>query len=319
MAVGGALALPQCVMAQQPGRSYRVCWLSSSAPRTESYNVALTQRLGDLGFAEGHNLVIDFRSAEEGIERLPALAADLARQKCDVYLAPGTEANLVAIEQATRDTPIVVVANDYDPVTTGHIASLARPGGRVTGISQLQSELPAKRLEILREMLPEARRIGVLSDAYTAGQLAVTQAAAHRLAVALDVYEFKRAPYDYERAFTEFTHPKVDAILALASGAFVSGRRKIPELALRYRLPSMFNNKLWVESGGMFSYGVDFSVAYRRAAEQVVMILKGTKPAEIPVEQATAVEFVINLKTARALGLAIPPSLLLRADDLIHE
>jgi putative ABC transport system substrate-binding protein len=302
----------------QPAGAYTLCWLSSFSPLTESYNAAFLQRLRELGFVEGQNLTIAFRSAQGVSDRLPALAADLAKQRCDLVFAPGTEANLAAAVKATQNEPIVTVATDYDPLVSGQIASLARPGGRVTGVSHLQAELPAKRLEILKELLPEAKRFAVLADSQTAGQLALTQAAAKRLGVALDVYEFKRGPYDYDRAFAAFARGKNDAVVALASGLFVQGRSRIPELALQRRLPSMFNNYLWAESGGLLSYGVDFSASYRRAAEQVALIFKGGRPAELPVEQATAVELSINLKTAKALGIAIPPALLARADRVIR-
>ncbi len=316
--LGGLLLAPRLAFAQQPGRTYRLCWLSSSAPRTETYNVALVQRLRDLGFVEGKNLVIEYRSADGRTERLAPLAEDLARQKCDAILALGTEANLLAIKNATRDTPIIVVATDYDPVATGHVASLARPGGRLTGVSHLQSELPAKRLELLREFMPGARKFAVLADTVSAGQLAVTQEAAKRLGVALVVHQLTRAPYDYDAAFAEFARAKPDAFLALASGLFVSARKTIPALALKYRLPSMFNNRLWAESGGLLSYGVNFAATYRRAAEQTAMVLNGAKPAEMPMEQGTAVELVVNLRTAKALGVAVPQSMVARADEVIQ-
>jgi len=318
MTLGGVLAWPRFALAQHLDRTYRVGWLSSSAPRTESYYVAFEQRLRELGFAEGRNLVIEFRTAEGRIDRLPELAADLARQKCDVLLAPGTEAGLAAIKRASRDTPIVMVANDYDPVATGHIASLARPGGRITGVSQLQSELPAKRLELLKEVLPKTKRVAVFSDAATAGQLAAVETGAKWLGVALQLLEFTRAPYDYERAFSEAVRAKAQALLVLASGLFVPARRQIPELALKHRLPSMFGNYLWAEAGGFLSYGPDFSAFYRRAAEQVSTILKGANPADMPVEQPTVFELVINLKTAKALGVTIPQSVLVRADKVIQ-
>jgi putative ABC transport system substrate-binding protein len=318
MALGGVLAWPRFALAQQAERTYRVGWLASTGRRAEPYNIAFEQRLSELGFAEGRNLVIEYRATEGRIERLPELAADLARQNCDVLLVPGSEANLVAIKQASRDTPIVMVANDYDPVATGHIASLARPGGRITGVSQLQTELPAKRLELLKELLPKARRIAVFSDTATGGQLKAVQAGAKGLGVALQVLEFKRAPYDYESAFAESVRAKAEALLVLASGSFVPARRQIPELALKHRLPSMFGNSLWAEAGGLLSYGPNFSDFYRRAAEQVSMILKGAKPAEMPVEQPTTFELVINLKTAKALGITIPPLIRLRADRVIE-
>ena len=261
------------------------------------------QRLSELGLVEGRNLVIESRGAEGRTERLAELAADLVQRKCDVLLAFGSELNLVALKQASRDTPIVMIAADYDPVATGHIASLARPGGRITGVSPLQSELPAKRLELLKELLPKAERIGVLADSSTAGQLEITHAAAKQLGVALKVYEFKRAPYNYEAAFVELLHAKADAVLALGSGLFVPARRLIPELALKHRLPSMFNNYLWAEAGGLLSYGVNFPELWRRAADKVAQVLQGAKPGDLPVEQPSTVELVINLKTLKALGI----------------
>ena len=176
--IAGALAVPLAAAAQQPGRTYRLGWLSSGASRGEAYNVAFVQRLRELGFVEGRNLVIEFRSAGGHVDKLSGLAADLARQQCDIFLAPGPEATLVALKQATRDVPIVMAANDYDPVATGHVASLARPGVRITGVYGLQNELSAKRLELLKELLPQGRKIAVLADAATKGQLVVVRAAA---------------------------------------------------------------------------------------------------------------------------------------------
>ena len=318
MVLGSAVTLPREVLAQLTERTYRVGWLSNSAPRTEPYDIAFVERLRELGFAEGRNLSIEFRTAGGRLDRLPELAAELARQNCDVFLAPGTEANLVAIKQASRDTPIVMVANDYDPVATGHIASLARPGGRITGVTQLQTELPGKRIELLKELLPKAKRIAVFADTATAGQLKAVRAGATELGVALQVFEFKRAPYAYEGAFAESIKAKAEAVLVLASGFFVPARRQIPELALKHRLPSMFGNSLWADAGGLVSYGPNFSGFYRRAAEQVSMILKGAKPAEMPVEQPTEFELVVNMKSAKALGIKIPDSILLRADKVIE-
>ena len=313
-----ALTLGRNAQAQQPGRTYRLGWLSSGALRSESINVAFMQRLGELGFVEGRNLIVEYRNAEGRIDRMPELAADLARQNCDIYMSPGTEAALTALEKATHDAPIVMAANDYDPVATGHIASLARPGGRITGVYQLQEELSAKRLELLKELLPKARRIAVLADAATKRQLAVVQAAAARLGLELVVHEFERAPYDYDDAFGKFTRAKAEGLLALGSGLFVPARGKIPELALKHRLPGMYNNALWADAGGLLAYGVNFPAAYRRAAEMMALILNGKKPAEIPVEQSTTFDLVINMPVAKALGVVIPQGILLRANRLIE-
>jgi putative ABC transport system substrate-binding protein len=210
-----------------------------------------------------------------------------------------------------------MIAIDYDPVATGHISGLARPGGRITGVSVQQTELAAKRLELLKELLPKAKRIAVFSDVSTAGQLKAVQAAAKRLGVALQIVEFRRTPYDYEGAFAESVRAKAEALLVLTSGNFVPARRQIPESAMRHRLPSMYGNAVWVDAGGLLSYAPNFSEFYRRAADQVSLILKGAKPAEMPVEQPTTFELVINLKTAKVLGITIVQSLRARADRLI--
>jgi putative ABC transport system substrate-binding protein len=317
-AVGSAVLSPRLTFAQPAERVQRVCWPAFASPRTESYNAAFIQRLHELGHVEGRNLVIDFAEAKGRSERQAEIVADFARRGCDVWVAAGGEQTLTAVEKGSRDTPIIMVANDYDPVATGHIASLAQPGGRITGVAQLQSELPAKRLELLKELLPKVRRVAVLADAATTGQLAVTQAAAKRLALALHVTEFKSAPYDYERAFAESVRAKSDALLALVSARFVLARQQIPSLALKHRLPSIFGNYLWAEAGALMSYGPNFSEIYRRAAEKASLVLKGAKPAAIPVEEAAALELVINLKTMKALGIAIPPPVRLRADRVIE-
>jgi len=314
----GVWAAPLAAEAQEPQRTYRIGWLDSTGTRTESYQIAFVERLRELGFAEGRNLVIEFRTTNGREGKLVELAADLARRDCDLLLAPGTEAGLVALERATKNTPIVIVANDYDPVTTGHIASLAHPGGRITGVSQLQTELPAKRLELLKELLPRAKRIAVFADTATAGQLKAVQDGSQRQGVTLQVIEFTHAPYDYKTAFGESVRAHAEALLVLASGNFVSARHQIPELAIQHRLPSMFGNNLWARAGGLLSYGPDFSDFYRRAAEQAVRILNGARPADLPIEQPTRFELVINLRTAKALGLTIPRSLLVRADYVIQ-
>ena len=315
-------ASPLACFAQQAGRTYRVGFVGTAVRtewvRTETYFIAFVQRLRELGFVEGRNLVIEYRATEGKVERLPELAADLARQNCDVLLAGGNESTLVALKQATRDTPIVVFAVDYDPVATGHIASFARPGGRITGVSALQSELPAKRLELLMELLPNAKRIAVFSDTSSTGQLKVAQAGAKRLGLELQVLEFKHQPYDYENAFAEAVRFKAEALLALGSAFFVPARQLIPALALKHRLPTMHHHSAWADAGGLLSYGPNFSSSFHRAAEQVGMILNGRNPAEIPLEQPTVFELVVNMKTAKALGLTIPKTILLRADKVIE-
>ena len=312
-----ALAVSRWARAQSVGGSYRVGWISTSDSFKEPYSLAFVQRLAELGFVEGRNLAIERRHGDNKLERMPALAADLGRLKCDVYFGGGSEANLAALTQASRETPIVFVAVDFDPVATGDVASLARPGGRVTGVTALQSELPAKRLELLKELLPAMGKVAVFANEQTAAQLALVQGTARRLGLALHVVDFKRPPFDYEVGFADASRAKADALFVLGSGLWVPARRLIPELALKARLPTMFHQTQWVEVGGLMSYGFNFPVMWRRGAEMVANILRGAKPGNIPMEQPTGYELVFNLKTAKALGIKIPQSLLVRAERVI--
>ena len=314
-----ASAAPAFCFAQKPGQVQRVCWLSGASGRGEQpYYVAFIARLAKQGFVEGKNLAIEFRAAEGRADRLPQLATELDRQECHVFLAPGSEPTLLAVKQASRDTPIVMVAADYDPVAKGHVKSLAKPGGRVTGVHVLQSALIEKRIEVLRELLPQAKRFGVLSDLATIDQLKTATSAAQRLGIELQVHEFKKAPYDFEAAFADFQRAKVAAVLPLGSQFFATSRKQLTELALKYRLPGIFNHSLWAEAGGLLSYGTNFSDMFSRAADQVSKILKGAKPADIPVEQPTVVEMVINMKTAKTLGINIPQGVWFRAERIIE-
>ena len=317
-ALGVLFALPRAALSQKPGRVQRICWLSAAALRTEPYNVAFIEQLRKLGHVEGQNLQIVFRTAEGSAARYPELTADLARQGCDAYFSTGSEANLDAIKKIARDTPIVIAAIDYDPVERKHIANLARPGGQITGVHQLQTALAEKRVEVLKELLPQVSRAGVLADVATADTLKASQSAAKRYGITLHVHEFKVAPYDYDAAFADFARAKVEAVIALPSGFFVPARKKIPELALKHRLPVIFNNYLWAEAGGLMSYGTNLSDMYRRAANQMDKVLRGAKPAEIPVEQPTVVEMVINMKTAKTLGINIPQGVWFRAERIIE-
>jgi putative ABC transport system substrate-binding protein len=317
-ALSVVLGFPSFALAQKSGRTYRICWLSSAAQRSELYSVAFVDQLRALGLVENRNLFIEFRTAEGHVDRLPKLAAELAAKRCDAFLAPGSEAVLVATKQATRREPIVMMAIDYDPVAGGHVASLSKPGGRITGLSWLQAELPAKRVDLLKEFVPNLKKLGVLADSSTKGQLAATVTAARRLGIELVVHEFLSAPYDYEAAFAQISRQKANAFLALASGHFVPERRKITALAIRHRLPSMYNNYLWTEAGGLLSYGIDFSKTYRRGAEIMIRVLQGANPADIPVEQASTIELALNQQTAKALSLEVSPSMRARIDRLIE-
>jgi putative ABC transport system substrate-binding protein len=320
IALGSAWAASPLGLAQQAKRTYRLGWLlvGTADIRAEPFLVAFTDRLRELGFVEGRNLSIEVRAAAGKIERLPELAAELGRTPSDVLLVAGAEAGLAALKHGTRDTPIVVVAFDFDPVATGHVASFARPGGRITGISPLQTVLPAKRLELLKDLLPNAKRFAVFADSASMDQLKVAQSGAKQLGVELHVIEFKRGPYDYESAFAAAVRAKCAGLLALGSSFFVPARELIPALALKYRLPSIHHNSVWADAGGLLSYGPNFSSDMRRAAEQVAMIFNGKNPADIPVEQPTTFELVINMKTAKALGITIPQTILVRAERVIE-
>jgi len=207
---------------------------------------------------------------------------------------------------------------DVDPVATGDVASLARPGGRVTGVTAQPSELPAKRLELLKEMLPGVSKVAVFANEQTSVQLALVEGAARQLELPLHVVDFKRPPFDYEAGFAEAVRAKADALFVLGSGLWVPARHKIPELALKARLPTMFNQSQWVEAGALMSYGVNLTWMFRRGAEMVAAILRGARSGDIPMEQPTAFELAINLKTAKLLGITIPQSLMLRADRVIE-
>src|SRR5262249_20915105 len=256
-------------------------------------------------------LTIEKRHADNKLERLPALATELVKLKCDVFFGAGPEANLAALTQSSHDTPIVFLALDFDPVATGDVASLARPGGRLTGLTALQSELPAKRVELLKELLPNVGKVAVFANEQTSEQLSLVRGTARRLGLPLHVVDFKHPPFDYEAAIADTLRAKADALLVLGSALWVPARHKIPQLALKARLPTVFIQSQWAEAGGLMSYGFSFPWIWRRGAEMVAAILRGAKAGDIPMEQPTTFELVINLQTAKALGITIPQSLIL--------
>ena len=314
----GSLAIPRIASAQTTGRTYHLGWLASADLFKEPHYLAFVQRLTELGLVEGRNLSIERRQGDNNLAKLPALATELATLRCDVFFGGGIEANLAALVNASRDIPIVFVAVDFDPVAAGYVARLARPGGRVTGITALQSLLPAKRLEILKDMLPTAGKVAVFTNAEASGQLSVAEAAARRLGFSLHIVDFKRPPFDYEAGFADAVRAKVDAVFVLGSGLWVPGRRKIIDLALKARLPTVFHQFDWVGAGGLVSYGFNFPTLWRRGAEMAASILRGGKPSEIPMEQPTTYELAINLKTAKALRITIPDIVMVRATRVIE-
>ena len=282
---------------------------------------AFRQGLRDLGYVEGRNLVIEYRDAEGKVERLPALAAELVALKVDVIVASGTLAALAA-KQATRTLPIVF-SPAADPVASGLVTSLARPGGNVTGLSLLNSELVGKWLEQLKQAIPGVSRVAVLWQPGAFGErtekdmLKGAEVAARALGVQLQFVE-ARGPEDFDRAFSDMTRARAGALTVLGSTMFVSERRRLVDLAAKNRLPAVYNVREFVDAGGLMSYGPNLADLFRRAATYVDKILKGAKPGDLPVEQPTKFELVINLKTAKALGLTIPQSVLVRADEVIQ-
>jgi putative tryptophan/tyrosine transport system substrate-binding protein len=314
------LAAPRAVEAQQTGKMYRVGILGESASDPSEARVWQAFRLGlrELGWIEGQNIRIDSRWAEGNFTRLPELAADLVRLNVDLIVTRGS----IYVEGARRATstiPIVFVMH-ADPVGTGHVASLARPGGHSTGLALMQTEIYRKEFEILSSAVPAAKRIAVLWNPDAPSHIPgvkTLEASARTLQVQLQAVA-ARNKADFESAFTTMARAHAQALLVLAFGLYIVERQRIAELALRHRLPTMFNVRDHAEAGGLMSYGTDFNELSRRAATYVDKILKGAKPADLPVEQPTKFDLVINLKTAKALGLRIPPSLLQRADQVIE-
>ena len=291
--------------------------LSPFAPSDAApWHDAFRQGLRELGWIEGGNIAIEYRYAKTSAD-LPALAAELVRMKVDVIVTSAT-ATLPA-KEATRTIPIVMASN-ADPVVQGIVGSLARPGGNVTGVSQISSELAGKRLELLREIIPNLSRVAVMWNPEGGGSTInrqQMQISARTLGLELHLLE-SRDPSDIDRAFAEASRAHVGALAIMPSPLFAGNLRHIAGLAINSRLPAIFNLREFADSGGLIAYGPNRTDEFRRAAAYVDKILKGAKPADLPVEQPTRFELVINLKTAKALGLTIPQSVLLRADELIQ-
>jgi len=282
--------------------------------RTEAFRKGLRE----LGYVERENLSIEYRFAEGRPDQLPALAADLVRLKVSVIVTEGTTATRFA-KEATSTVPIVM-AQDPDPVGTGFVASLARPGGNITGLSNLRPDLSGKRLELLKDTVPRLTRVAILATAATPGTAQTvkeTELAAGTVGVQVSDVEVAAAK-DIDMAFRAASSARTDAVLVLASPIFLSHRGEVTDLAMKHRLPAMYYTMEFVLGGGLMSYGASALDLFRRAASYVDKILKGAKPSDLPVEQPTKFEFAINLKTATALGLTIPQSLLQRADQVIE-
>jgi ABC-type uncharacterized transport system substrate-binding protein len=309
------------VQAQQPTKVFRIGFLDpSTASGMAELLEAFRQELSKLGWIEGKNITIEYRFAEQRSERLPELAAELVRLKVDLIVTSGGPTPIAA-KKATNAIPIVMT-NSVDPVGAGLVASLARPGGNITGNSGLSPELITKMLEILKDTIPKLTRVGLLrgsvAGALTDLQLKDLRAAAPALKLKLEEIETQPDAKGLESAFKSAKQKQVDAIMVNPGRRFAAERKRIVELAGKYRLPAIYFSKEYVDEGGLMSYGVDFDDLFRRAATYVDKILKGAKPADLPVQQATKFEFVINLKAAKQIGLTIPPRVLERANKVIR-
>jgi putative ABC transport system substrate-binding protein len=311
--LAGALAAPLAVEAQRPKIVPRVGILDPGIPHLFT---AFREAMRDLGYVEGQNIVYDIRSAEGKPERISRLAAELVKLSPDLIVTAATQPSR-AVREATNSIPIVVAAIG-DAVATGLVTSLRQPGGNITGLSFLNTELSAKRLELLKEAFPRITRVFVLNDINTAQNIvAETEAAARRLRLQIQRLDVRDAG-DFERAFDAAAKGRAEAINVLASAYFNAHRGRIVELAARSRLPAMYESREYVDAGGLMSYGQNLLDLFRKAATYVDRILKGAKPGDLPMEQPTTFELAVNVRTAKALGLTIPPSLLARADQVIE-
>ena len=319
VAIGVAFALFGAVVhAQQPKKLPRIGFLGATSPSVESTRIeSFRQGLRELGYVEGKNIVIEWRWAEGKFDRLPDLAGELVRLDVAIIVTGGSTSTGAA-KEVTATIPIVM-AQVNDPVGSGFVASLARPGGNMTGLSTLVPELGGKRLELLKEVAPKLSRVAVFGDSTTPGNaqsLKETELAAKSFKVQLQYLDIL-GPKDIESAFREASKGRADAVLVLGAPVLISQRKQIADLAVKNRLPAMYPSPEYVEDGGLMSYGVSVVDLYRRTATYVDKILKGRKPADLPVEQPTKFELVINLKTAKQIGLTIPQSVLYRADKVI--
>jgi putative tryptophan/tyrosine transport system substrate-binding protein len=320
-----SLLLAPCssAQAQQPKKLPRLGYLSSTNPASESTrSEAIRLALRELGYLEGQNITFDYRYGEGKIDRAPDLLAELVRLKVDIIVVAGADRWIRAAKNATRTIPIVMTGGGADPIRAGLIESLARPGGNVTGLTNLTAQLGGKRLELLKEAVPKLARVAVLYNPANPGPVFEVKedlpVAARALKLIIQPWEV-RAASDFDRVFAAMGKQRPDGLYVVGAGqVLVTNHKRTASFALKSRLPSMYGNREGVDAGGLMYYGADFADNYRRVAIYVDKILKGAKPADLPVQQPTKFELVINLKTAKALNLTIPQSLLYRADKVIR-
>jgi putative ABC transport system substrate-binding protein len=316
------LATVSMAEAQHPGKVPRIGYLSALSPSAESSRLdGFREGLRDLGYMQGKNIVSEYRFAEGKLDRLPELAADLVRLKVDIMVTGGSPGTRAALH-ATKTIPLVMTVVG-DPIEAGFVTSLAKPGGNVTGLTQVSPQLSGKRLELLKEGFPKASRVAVFVDSALTTQgiswpLQETQSAADALGIKLQSLEIGAPNPDLDGAFRTATKQRVDALIILPGPLVQLHRKRIVDLAAKSRLPAIYGSREFVDAGGLMSYGVSIVDLYRRAATYVDKILKGAKPADLPVEQPTKFEFIINLRTAKQIGVTIPPNVLARADKVIR-
>jgi len=321
-ALGGlAAAWPVTARAQQSaGKMARIGFVGTTVdnPITAPGYPAFLDELRKSGYSVGQNLAIEVVREIQDAKRLFAETADMARSNVDVLVAAGPEVALQAAVAASRTIPIVMWAINYDPIARGFVNSLTRPGGNITGIVSLQTELAAKQVELLTQALPGRTRLAILWDALSADQFTHAESQARSLRLDVQSLKLETPPYDFDAIFRSLSEGSPQMLLVLSSPFFSNYRARIAELAIEQRLPTMFIFKSYVQSGGLVSYGIDPSANFRKVGLYVAKILNGAKPADLPVEQATKFELAVNLKTAKAIGVDLSTSILLRADEVIE-
>jgi putative tryptophan/tyrosine transport system substrate-binding protein len=319
-ALGGAAAMPFVARAQQAGsKAVRIGILGPSlnTPPAIALHQAFLAQLSELGFREGENLIVEYRGVDDPRGTFVA-AAELMRSQPDLLLANGPEVALQALVGASGFIPIVIIAVNFDPLARGYVASLARPGGNITGVVFQQLELAQKQVELMKEAFPDRTRLAILFDAQSIAQFNTAERAAKSLKFQVQSLKLEDKPYDFDAAFRSMATDGAQMVLVQSSPNFIPYQRKIADLAKAHRLPAMFLVKFYVQDGGLMSYGANFPLMYRRAADYVARILKGAKPSDLPVEQASKFELVVNLKTAKTIGVELPTGILLRAEEVIE-
>jgi putative tryptophan/tyrosine transport system substrate-binding protein len=312
-----AVAWPGVVVAQTVFKALRLGMVSQN-PRMAAFTVAFERRLHELGYVEGQNLFVEFIDTQGQPRRIVEGMREVVRRGVDILLAGGPEDSLKSALAATATLPIVMIAVDYDPMALGYVQSLARPGGHVTGLYFQQTELASKRLQLIKEALPNLKAATVFWDRFSADQWAATQRAAADLGLKVVGIDLGEQPFDYAKAITQAPQENRGCLVVMTSPTVFRDRQRLAEFALSSRIATMFVLREHAEVGGLMSYGANIASIYRRAADIVDQIAKGANPGEIPIEQPTKFELIINLKTAKALGIGVPPAVLARADELIE-